>query len=115
MQFGNNPREYPDDWSTHLEGNPAAQPIFISKNIIRDPELAELQLKGIVAQRAKQTKAEFTTLSGVEEPLADGYAILVAQEDLNDDGRELLYLPCVETWSPPLVEDEDSIFVEIYG
>lgn len=79
MVFGNNPREYPDDWSKHLTSHPAAQPIFIHKRVVADPELAELQLKGIVAQRAKQNRMDFATLSTVEE-LPDGYAILVAQK-----------------------------------
>lgn len=32
-----------------------------------------------------------------------------------NEAKDLMFLPCVEIWSPPLVEDEDSMFQEIYG
>lgn len=79
MTFGNNPREYPDEWAAKAEGKPGALPMYISNNVLADPSGAELQLKGILAQRSKQLNAEFEILSTVEE-VEGGYAMLVVQK-----------------------------------
>lgn len=76
MQFSNQSREYPDEWQAKLAEHPYAFPIFIHKRIVSQPEEAELKLKGLLAQRAKQTHHDLQALTAVEE-LVDGWGQLV--------------------------------------